>query len=130
MGLLSEYIRLGAMLRPQAFGWFFKDGGSCAIGGVLEASGLRAYEEMMKSGPELQDQILARFPLLSIDVTHAQIPVKSGWIYNVWSAIVTLNNEPNCWSRERIADWVEGIERECGLIPAEQAEEELIEVMV
>ena len=38
---LSEAIRLGAMLRPQAFRPLFTDDGACALGAALLAVGAR-----------------------------------------------------------------------------------------
>lgn len=36
---LSEAIRVGAKLRPQCFGFLFRDGASCALGAAYEALG-------------------------------------------------------------------------------------------
>ncbi len=34
---LSDLIREGAKLRPQGFGWMFKDGCTCALAAAFEA---------------------------------------------------------------------------------------------
>lgn len=36
---LSEAIRLGAMLKPQGFGSYFRHGATCAMGAAIEAVG-------------------------------------------------------------------------------------------
>ena len=44
---LSEAIRLGAMLRPQAYGHYFIRGGSCAMGAAYEAYGITDFSTMI-----------------------------------------------------------------------------------
>ena len=136
---LSEAMRLGAMLRPQAFGAVFKvhegpDGpviASCATGAVNEGAGLRTVklsessgEVLIHLGPasaggqpvvEQWSELLERVvvcPELGCDgkdqysVMHS-IPLH----FDVSRAIIHLNDFHR-WTRERIADWVESIERQ------------------
>lgn len=96
---LSEAIRLGAMLKPQAHLGFFDGQGTCAIGAANDAIG------------HLNDLLLGRFvefkewPVFNMPVTD---PVTQ-WPTRLWDAVVTLN-DTHRWTRERIAAWVEGIE--------------------
>ena len=91
---LSEAIRAGAKLRPQAFGWYFKDGGSCAIGAAYEArTGMVGFvdgaSDVLCAVPEILDA-----PLF-------------------WA--ITEMNDLQRMTREQIADRVEQWERKQGL---------------
>lgn len=83
---LSELIREGARIRPQAFGCYIEQGRSCAIGAAAEAAGatMRDY-----SG------------CLAVDGTWLMenIPM------HVQEAIYDLNDTEGR-SREYIADWL------------------------
>lgn len=106
---LYEAIRLGAMLRPQAFGFLMvKDGGgSCAIGSALEAVGVRFSDRGLNSlSPEPGSHADRFWPW--IEHTDAVDPIE-GHCYSVWMIIVNLNNEYR-WTREAIADWLQPIE--------------------
>lgn len=98
---LSEAIRLGAMLKPQAHLGFFDGQGTCAIGAAIDAIG------------HLNDLLLGRFvefkewPVFNMPVTD---PVTQ-WPTRLWDAVVALN-DTHRWSRERIADQVEQWELE------------------
>lgn len=92
---LSEAIRLGSMLRPQAFGGLFVANGSCALGAAEEAAGGRwmllwlDHPSMFAPCPDCQRQIKG----LGMDMpTIAHL------------------NDSHSWTRERIADWVATIE--------------------
>jgi hypothetical protein len=129
---LSEYVRLGAMLRPQVYGALFKNGGSCAMGGVLEASGIRAYNENLGPWGELLRASEKTFPLLSVRRKFPEGAIVPNWVSfedknemaTVWNVIACLNNKPNYWTRERIADWVQTIEDQ----QQTMSEPEMIEV--
>lgn len=104
---LSEAIRLGAMLGPQLFGKLFDaNGGSCAVGAAMKAVGRRYV---------CSDD----FPILNKQCNYYPVPIPREERYgdDVWSVIVWLNNEAR-WSRERIAEWVEGEERRLGYFDA------------
>ncbi len=103
---LSEAIRLGAALRPQAFSTVFDGVGTCALGAALESIG-------WKPGIDLNDAAWdygrhLAFPLLRSLAAH---PVYSDLIDSVNSIVISLNNK-HCWSREQIADWIESVERQ------------------
>ena len=96
MGLkLSEAIRLGAMMKPQGFGAYFTGGGSCAIGAALDAIGRRRLAEV-------------HWPILMCRLDAAMIPVQmpEGCV----GTVIAYMNDDYKWTREEIADWVEGIE--------------------
>lgn len=115
---LSEAIRLGAMLRPQCYGTLFEGGKSCAMGAVIEAAGLSGYQEDLIL-TDLFPAIKTQFPALFEKVQFPNGAMPEWWfdhqVVDVWTAIVVLNNKPNNWTRERIADWVATVE------PAEDA---------
>jgi hypothetical protein len=101
---LSDAIRLGAMLKPQGFNGMLRHGRSCAFGAAMDALGL-----LEKWGPlgYLPNDVVARWPVLNVrtvnPVTHA--------VVDVCEAVVDLN-DIHLWTRERIADFVEQVERE------------------
>ena len=104
---LSEAIRLGAMLRPQTTGAIYKHGKSCAWGAAWEAVGGDIthwdYSKGISSISICQDY----WPKLSL--AYVPNPI-TGDTRPIWSIIESLNDNPNCWTRERIADWVASIE--------------------
>lgn len=84
MKKLSELIREGAKLRPQSFGWTFKDGKSCAVGAAVEA-------------------FLGRPPTsVDLDAKFDMIPSLGG----VYCQIAKWNDRDHL-SREEIADRLE-----------------------
>lgn len=99
---LSEAIRLGAMLKPQAFGDYTDGIGTCAMGSAFEAIGITPNAE--ESAPAEWLAFLAR--------DHA-CPVcrrkQSGG--DLIDGVIPHLNDDHRWTRERIADWVEIIER-------------------
>lgn len=110
---LSEAIRLGSMVRPQAFGNYYDADGSCAMGAALEAHGHR-------------DSILARLPCaVSLKAmapewvwatTTMQTACPFGCLTCSSFAIAAHLNDYHRWTREAIADWIATIE------PQEQPE--------
>jgi hypothetical protein len=111
---MSEAIRLGSMLGPQADGHFYLDGAMCAQGAALAASGFALSD---KTHPEVaHNEIRARWPWLD-DVV---VPCPACEVrQSVRGLIPHLNNGTGpypfvCgehgWSREQIADWLETVE--------------------
>lgn len=98
---LSEAIRLGAMLRPQAYGHLFRisDGTSCAFGAAFEARGI-AFGTSLDMVPWRQ-----WWTWLPNSVA---CPACAQENYAA-DQIVHLNNDHR-WTRERIADWVAMVE--------------------
>jgi len=109
---LSQAIRLGALIRPQAFGRFFKDGGSCVFGAALETVGF-PYTEGYTGGFNV---VVANWPYLSSDAR----PGCNGklTLYDIYSRNDDVRHR---WTREAIADWVEQRERELGIIVEQPA---------
>lgn len=99
---LSEAIRLGAMLRPQAFGFYFEAGKSCAFGAAAEASGTTSG-----AWGRADLQIRGQWPW--VFTTRARCPACLE-PHHVRRIVAHLNNDHR-WTRERIADWVESYER-------------------
>jgi hypothetical protein len=92
---LSEAIRLGAMLHPQAFGWYQREGGTCAMGAAMDAGGFQ------------------RWPI--VEVSPATCPacacvLHGNGICHATGAIIVHLNDGHRWTREQIADWVQTVE--------------------
>lgn len=99
---LSEAIRLGAMLRPQAFYTAFDGHGTCAWGSAFEANGYRPICRTDKWCP-----LWCNNPWKKLFEISRQCPVCADRISS--DAIAHLN-DTHKWTRECIADWVETIE--------------------
>jgi hypothetical protein len=103
---LSEAMRIGAKLRPQGFGYLFQLNEndqvcSCAIGAAAE--GLLGTDPfVLKMG--LSD-VKEKFPQLG---EHVPNPGREGATQSLKTVIIHLNDEQE-WTREEIADWLEGI---------------------
>lgn len=83
----SEALRIGAAIRPQCFGQPFYDGASCAIGAIYE--GLTGHYAKLNNWQPVYDY-----------VASAIFPIE---IRSIW-----FRNDTDRWSREQIADWLEG----------------------
>jgi hypothetical protein len=99
---LSEAIRLGALLRHQAFGSYFSNEGSCALGAAAEAIGctVRLKEHAVAL------TLRSSFPLYDSPVAIICPDCQNSYESCV-SEIVAHFNDEHYWTRERIADWVE-----------------------
>lgn len=94
---LSEAIRRGAMLKPQAFGVTESEGGgTCALGGALEAIGITGRRYSAAS---------EYWPIAGAVVAN---PVRDD--YHLLFGVIRELNDSHKWTREQIADWVETIE--------------------
>ena len=94
---LSDAIRIGAKIRPQCFGYLFKNGGSCALGAAFE--GLYGYPLPEGSGFDtaLMDKGGEWFYFI-----HPS--------YEIFDEIVRRNDQYG-QTREQIADYLESIGR-------------------
>lgn len=110
---LSEAIRLGAMLRPQEYSVLFdvSTGRSCALGAAAEAIGMLDITETNRFVNGV------KAPQAWMWVKRIAACPECGPMFachydkrDVQSVIIHLNNQHR-WTRERIADWVESIER-------------------
>ena len=120
MNTLSSAIRLGATLRPQAFGQFFQICNgvkcSCVIGAAIEGMELQSPPQgflewllnCFKQGEVSRFNRLERqFPILN---EYVDWPVESAHAQAKTVLIMADLNDKHHWSRERIADWIETIE--------------------
>lgn len=105
---LSEAMRLGAMLKPQAFGVFhsWRSQGTCAQGAALDAVG----ELMFYAGAAFAMK-MAMYRLFPILRCSGECPGCQKHFEKLRHVVRHLNNDHR-WSRERIADWVSTIEQE------------------
>jgi hypothetical protein len=102
---LSDAIREGAKLRPQAFG-AYQDalGGSCALGAAYEAFALRdnAAYGVACAEPFFRER---RNPWGTLLRTLRDTPCPDcGYMH--YEDQITHLNDTHKWTRERIADWV------------------------
>ena len=122
---LSEAIRLGAMLKPQAFDDFTDGIGTCAWGAANEAIGLKAdgdpaiprqwwslcnppSEACPECGIEFHNCCDAK-DFDACDCEDQCAPV---------SDVIVHLNDDHQWTREQIADWVSTIEAAHDQAPA------------
>jgi hypothetical protein len=100
---LHEAIRLGAMNREQAFNSFFdRSGRSCAWGAACEAIGaVFDSTHANTSHPQFREWS---------ELSGGACPICGQYRPSMFE-IVTHLNDKHHWTRERIADYVETIER-------------------
>lgn len=113
---LSEAIRLGAMLKPQAFNGTVTADGTCALAAAAEALGIAPVLLNVDTGEYVVSYgaLSAAFPSLethevALPCKPCEYTVESEGTRPLQSAIFHLNDSHK-WSRERIADWVQTIE--------------------
>jgi hypothetical protein len=99
--LLSEAIRLGAMLGPQVKDYFVvENGGSCALGAAIRALGLKpqfGYAELLRVFPALRQSLV--------------------------QSIVQCNDRLG-WTRQQIADWIIDNDLDCESAVESSSEQE------
>jgi hypothetical protein len=113
---LSEAIRKGSELRPQAFDWYFEGEGSCALGAAYE--GIKGRQLSVNVGT-FKEVCLKEFPVLALFVGACPVRPKCAEFkrakgrggVTVCGTIAHLNDDHK-WTREQIADWVEQFETE------------------
>lgn len=109
---LSDMIRLGAAMKPQAFGALHDDnGGSCAMGAAMDGAG-SCGEHSILNMPGYFD--LINFGDGKCDQCDYQGDVNN--LSNL--CIVAHLNDAHKMSREDIADLVEAREVKLGIRPA------------
>lgn len=99
---LSEAIRLGSMLKPQATGRVSKNGGTCALGAALEAVGERTGEGWFR--------VYDLWPIARRHVPYPGTSTHHGKTMLVGSCCWILNDADG-WTREQIAEWVASLEQ-------------------
>lgn len=108
---LSEAIRLGAMLKPQAFGDYTDGIGSCAWGAANEAMGRPVdHEEVDDAWLVMLHPPVAHCPACGIVALSTPIDDAEG--QGAIAFLVEHLNDDHRWTREAIADWVETIEQQ------------------
>lgn len=120
---LSEAIRLGAMIRPQGYGSFVRDGASCALGAAAEACGIGAddFEAVGAMWPWTLRRIFTIEFISGHDWSHQQCLVDAREV--IWRL-----NDVHGWTRERIADYVELLEKRLECVDAVPAQSELVQI--
>jgi hypothetical protein len=126
---LSDAMREGAKIRPKGLGDLFVDGKSCALGAAAEGNGMSLHGiwgdlwlNIMETWPEL-DQPDQECPYVKCAA------MRSYSVTTLADVVIHLNDEHG-WTRERIADWLDG--REASPISdekehqLEEREEELV----
>lgn len=101
---LSQAIRLGSMLRPQLFGHYGNEIGTCALGAALDAVG--ALDPNTLQIPK------EHFPVLDLDVVDG-CPAcghMSKFTRTTVQSVIVHMNDGHKFTREFIADWVETVE--------------------
>lgn len=98
---LSEAIRLGSMMKPQAY-TDAEIGASCALEAACEAIGLAACEWV---------RLDSQYPILDRADIHCPL-CSSTDDQEAFEEVVYHLNDDHKWSRERIADFVETIENQ------------------
>jgi hypothetical protein len=102
---LSEAIRLGAMLKPQTSGVFYRAGKTCANGAALDAIGALDIAANPYCGSR-NERLKAEFPLVRTLIPRCPVCFYTSLLEWV---IVHLNDDHR-WTREQIADWVATVE--------------------
>jgi hypothetical protein len=104
---LSAAIRRGSKLRPQGRLALLYNGATCALGAAGEAIGIKLYDESYRYPPEAgeggYEQIHVAFPILNKLYTKCHL---CGRHLNM----IPHLNDDHFWTREQIADYVEGVE--------------------
>lgn len=100
---LSEAIRLGATMKPQAFDDFYDDSSheaSCALGAAADAIGMTIGTD---DGDEIEwpDEWMRVFRATN----RGRCPACNKKLINL-DPIPHLNDDHR-WTREQIADWIE-----------------------
>jgi hypothetical protein len=119
---LSEAIRLGAIMKPQAFGMIFDGIGTCAIGAAKDAVGELDVSPAWFGIAE----VFERHPEWHYGILRCPVSGCS----HIEGVIAAHLNDYHRWTRERIADFIEQIERERGLWPASAEVKQRVETAV
>lgn len=105
---LSAAIRIGSMTTKQIKDRLSDGGnGRCALGAAFDAGGLQNIPTLENAGFGCVDNAAQMFPILTLIVPN---PVMIDATNQIGAIIPYLNDKAE-WSREDIADWVEGIEQ-------------------
>lgn len=108
----SEAIRLGAMLKPQAFGVIYgNNGGTCALGAAADALG-RLDDLSREVVPSLSNIWPPEWDIVSQADPVRRLRCPDCFRRYSTAGVVAMHlNDLHCWTREAIADWVETTEQ-------------------
>ena len=106
---LSEAMRIGAMLNPQAVG-AFKDesGATCAMGAACEAIGLCGL--LTARYGSISELIPAEWHRVLDYYAELECPGFCNGNFRFVSDVIMHLNDVHQWSRENIANWVQSME--------------------
>ncbi len=95
---ISEAIRIGSAMKPQAFGHFFSNGGSCALGAGIDACSLYGANHGFAYREQPWERELC--PVCKLDWSQREA-------LDNHPALVPHMNDVHRMSREEIADYIE-----------------------
>ena len=108
----SEAIRLGCLTTTPTTGSFFDGhGGACALGAMAIGFGYDGPRNHVDDhGPDESDP----YDLIAAHLTRLPVPVGTEYLYGITAesdpaSVIYALNDSEGWSRERIADWLEGL---------------------
>lgn len=107
---LSQAIRLGAMLKPQAFGQLFDGESSCAQGAAADALGM-GIDTWTAGTPTIWFTSWPDNVQWMFSTTPPACP-ECGQMRAAVDCLIRHLNDEHRWTRERIADHVEQIEQQ------------------
>jgi hypothetical protein len=111
---LSQLIRVGAQLKPQGYGWPIRDGKTCVAGAAFDALGILddpcRWRELALLYPYLNDVVAVADICPHIRPSPLRL-------------VITHLNDCHHWTREAIADWVEGVEESIGYVTVGEVDE-------
>lgn len=110
---LSEAIRLGALMKPQRFGYANKDGKTCAAGAAYDAIDLD-FNEQTPEAWKWVGQVLRYCPHPNCNAYGHDRPKVVQYILSL------CLNDGHRWTRERIAVWIESVEQELELVDKQE----------
>lgn len=111
--LLSEAMRIGASWSKQIFGELLDaNNNTCAVGSVAQVVGLLRDVDC-KYGVII-DNLRKMYPIMNNNDRYCPNNCPSPYKRDVLYTIFHLN-DVHKWTREKIADWIEGIEKKEGI---------------
>jgi hypothetical protein len=99
-------MRIGAMWSPPGKGGLMDGPGRCALAAASDAIGIAPY--ILEDGQSYVNywRLEALFPVLDEQAVHPVDGTSRSVIMTIWSL-----NDTHGWSRPRIANWLEGVEK-------------------
>lgn len=123
---LSEAIRIGAAMKPQTFGTYNDNVGTCALGAMWDAFRTQPAEQQSKLFNHA-------FIFAEQDMTMRENCPECGGRQNFPNGqnnLIPHLNDYHKWSREAIADWLETMEVKYSIRPMVAIEPEPVSCAV